>query len=155
MALTIVQNKIGGIVTSLTITSDLFANFGSFVDNKITITVKYNCNKDNSYSRTITSVSGGAYLITPLFLSLTTFQDGIYQIIVEGVTTVSTIKEEKCSFIDNETKCKVSELVALGNIEAGILYYTLGQAETCECVCENLCTIFCQLNEKLTNECNC
>lgn len=151
--MTIVQNLTSNIVTSLTITSNLFTQLSTFVDNKIKLSVKYACG--SSVDSFLTSISGNQYLLTPTLIGLTSFQDGIYQIILEGVTTSGIKHEERCTFIDNTLKCMVSEKVASGNIEAGILYYTLLQAQSCDCACDNLCTIFCKLNELLTNECTC
>ena len=151
--MTITQNISSGVVTSLTIQSDLLLQLSSFVDNKIKLIIKYACNDE--YITTITTSSTNTYLITPSFVGLSVFQDGIYQIILEGTTTTNIIQDEKCTFIDTVLKCQVSELVAANNIEAGILYYTLKQAQTCDCGCTNLCAIFCKLNELLNNECTC
>ena len=151
--MTITQNISSGVVTSLTIQSDLLLQLSSFVDNKIKLIIKYACNDE--YITTITTSSTNTYLITPSFVGLSVFQDGIYQIILEGTTTTNIIQDEKCTFIDTVLKCQVSELVAANNIEAGILYYTLKQAQTCDCACTNLCAIFCKLNELLNNECTC
>ena len=151
--MTLIQNVNSNIVTSFTITSDLLTQLSTFVDNKLKIRVLYACN--NEYTRTITSNIGNTYLITPSFLSLTSFQDGIYQVILEGITTSNTATDEKCTFIDVSLKCQVASAVADGNIETGILYYTLKQGQTCDCICTNLCDIFCKLNKilNITNGC--
>jgi len=151
--MTITQNLTSNVVTSFTITSDLLTQLSTFVDNKLKIRVLYACGDESN--RTITSNSGNTYLITPSFLGLTSFQDGVYQVILEGITTTNTVTDEKCTFIDVDLKCKVSTLVAADNIEAGILYYTLKQAQTCDCACENLCTIFCKLNKLLNTTDGC
>lgn len=157
--MTIQQNKTGSVVNLLTVTTNFFNLLSTFVDNKCTVTVSYNCGESFSRNITTSSVVGNTYVITPLFIGNTSFKDGVYKIILSGKTSTNTITETACTFVDQKIKCLVADYLAdkkTNYVLAGILYYTLSKAQDCNCECDNLCKLFCELTSLIDgHECNC
>ena len=103
--------------------------------------------------------------INPLFFGLTDYTDGIYNITIkfnkgdeEGYVLTSN-----CIFVDVTYKCKVAALLQniikeneKGNNEKistiiHILHYSLSNGSNCGCNCTELCTVFNELTDLLTN----
>lgn len=144
------------LVSYVIVQTNLFALFTSLLNNELTITVS--SNKGTEFKRIIkiTDLINGNYIIYPSFIGLSKFEDGILDVTISGNLSSSLIKEHKCSFIDQDIKCKVAESVAKDNTESGILYYVLSQSQDCDCVCDDMYVIYCRLLKLINNgECNC
>lgn len=83
--------------------------------------------------------------------------DGVYTITISiYYTDGSFYEEENCIFVDCQTACKLAAYIAqnLGSSKAtelAMIHFALTEAANCECVCENLCTLFEYLWNSLNN----
>lgn len=107
--------------------------------------------------------SDGLY-VNPLLFGINSFIDGVYKfnIKINKVSPTGYIMESNCTFIDVTTKCKVAAL--LHNIKAEsmktgekpstvahLLHYALVNGSNCGCNCDELCKVYNELYNILTN----
>jgi len=138
--------------TEIKIKSDNLTDFGTI--SEVTLKSTINCGT-TEYTDTI--VDGdvdefGEFTVDISTLySSETLADSVYSftlVITNSDNTTTT--EYFCLFVDNETKCKVAECVKDNqNIELQLDYYILSRASTCNCKCNDLCTIYNRLKNEL------
>ncbi len=167
MTITLVDDYL--LIASDTIT-DMIANPGDYT--KIEITGNVNCctsgcetqvaeltlNNPFTSDPTLAEFNGVGLKIYPLFFGISEFIDGVYKFDIKtfGATT---ILEQNCAFVDMTFKCKVAALLKYiisenkgrGETEkiytmAHLLHYSLFNGSNCGCNCEEMCTIFRELN---------
>lgn len=92
--------------------------------------------------------------------------DGVYTITISiYYADGSFYEEENCIFVDYQTACKLAAYMAqnLGSAKAtelAMIHFALTEAANCECVCDDLCTLFEYLWNSLngiqiTSNCGC
>lgn len=92
--------------------------------------------------------------------------DGVYTITISiYYADGSFYEEENCIFVDCQTACKLAAYMAqnLGSAKAtelAMIHFALTEAANCECVCDDLCTLFEYLWNSLngiqiTSNCGC
>lgn len=92
--------------------------------------------------------------------------DGVYIITISiYYADGSFYEEENCIFVDYQTACKLAAYMAqnLGSAKAtelAMIHFALIEAANCECVCDDLCTLFEYLWNSLngiqiTSNCGC
>lgn len=150
--------------SDLVIASDLIDDFvQNSVTHSLTITVTINCCSD-PYVKTIDisdtnltlSVPGATYTLDPAFFSFIedVLLDGVYfvELKLTEILTGSYELEQKCAFIDCETKCLVFEYIR-DNTDWFNVYTTYEAAtwapDCDDCDCGSTCTLYERLQEYL------
>lgn len=107
-------------------------------------------------------MDSGIY-ISPSFMSVDKFEDGVYGIVAKEFSSDgSWVEKHQCFFNDETIKCRVSrymkELLNGGDKsskELHILHYSLVNASNCgDCNCTNLCAMYNKIISILNNNAN-
>jgi hypothetical protein len=109
-------------------------------------------------------LSSEEIIVKSSFFGKTAIEDGIYKFAVKytKVNNAGFITETNCTFIDVTIKCKVASLLNKLKEEADskeedsstlahVLHYALTNGSNCNCNCDELVTIYTELNKLLIN----
>lgn len=113
-----------------------------------------------------------ALYINPAFFGISNIVDGIYSVQIRLYTSTGYVKLFNCQFIDITYRCKLAAYLKelINEYEnpditediatmAHILHYALTNGSGCGCNCEELCSLFEELTEILSNitntDCGC
>jgi hypothetical protein len=109
-------------------------------------------------------LEGDDMFINPLFFGLTDYTDGVYKITLRFNKESSWVIISNCIFVDVTYKCLVASLLkniigenkAVGYSEKTstiihLIHYALFNGSNCGCNCSELCVLFNELTNLLTN----
>ena len=151
----------------------------------ITITVYKNCCDCTGYSIPITltenipispgtnyTMVGKVITLLPTLLGagVTVFPDGVYKVIITGLSDVDingideVATESNCFFMDCSTSCAVAKYIkgllkTPADVEAHLLHFGLTNGGNCNCNCDEMCYLYKKLYDIINDTdiclCNC